>query len=58
MFRTSCRKKNPLDIVFNLIGMTSTIDENVLDASVGEEFESIFDQRSVCERKETLSQLV
>lgn len=45
---------NPLDVVFNLIRMTPAVYKNVLDAGTGEELESIFDQRGIGKRKETL----
>lgn len=47
-------RRNTLDIVFNFVRMTSAVYENVLNAGIGEELESIFDQRCICERKETL----
>ena len=43
-----------LDIVFDLVRMNPAVYKNVLDTGVGEELESIFDQRSICQRKETL----
>lgn len=47
-------RRNTLDIVFNFFRMTSAVYEDVLNAGIGEELESIFDQRGICERKETL----
>lgn len=43
-----------LDVVFDLVRMNPAVYKNVLDTGVGEELESIFDQRSICQRKETL----
>ena len=47
-------RRNPLDIFFNFVRMTSAVYEDVLNAGIGEELESVFDQRGICERKETL----
>ncbi len=34
--------------------MTSAVYKNILDSGVGEELESVLDQRGICKRKETL----
>jgi hypothetical protein len=43
-----------LNILFQLIGMCSPIQEYLFDSCIGEKLEGIFDQRSVCKRDKTL----
>lgn len=38
-----------LDIVFNLVGVSAAIDEDVLNTSVCEELEGILNQGGVCQ---------
>ena len=45
-----------LDVVFNAIRMTSTVDINVLNASICQKFKCIFDQRRIGKRQKTLWQ--
>lgn len=42
------------DVMLHLFCMKAAIEKNVLNSSVGKEFEGVFNQRRVCERKETL----
>lgn len=51
---TSSVEGDTLDVLFDLVRMTPAVYKNVLDAGIGEELQSIFDQRGICKRKETL----
>ena len=52
--QTSIGEGSSLYILFKLICVASAVHKNILDASIGEEFESILDQWGICKRKETL----
>lgn len=43
-----------MDIVFDLLMMCATVDENLLDAVHGKVLESVFDEGRIREREETL----
>ena len=47
---TALVQGNRLDVIFNLVRMTSAIYENVLNTGICEELESILNQWGVCER--------
>lgn len=44
-----------LDVVFDEVSVGAAVDEDLLDAGVGEELEGVFDERGVGEGQETLA---
>lgn len=48
------RPFRPVDVVLNLLPVSTTIDKDLFDTSIGEKLESVFDKRGVCEWQQTL----
>lgn len=46
------------DVLLNLLGESAAIDVNLVDAIHGEEFQGVFDEWRVGERKQTLSKSI
>lgn len=38
-----------VDVVLNLLSVSTTVDEDLLDTGVGEKLEGVLDERGVCE---------
>ena len=47
--------RNALDIILDLVSMSSAVDVDFIDPCIGQELERVLDQRRVRERQQALS---